>query len=38
MQQWVPFFTNDHQHMDLFFRRLKALQVQLLSTASKGLV
>ncbi len=36
MQQWGPFFTNNHQHMDLFLRRLIALQVQLLSTASKG--
>ncbi len=34
MQHWGPFSTNNGEHMDLFLRRLIALQVQLLSTAS----
>ncbi|AEO64018.1 uncharacterized protein THITE_2109690 [Thermothielavioides terrestris NRRL 8126] len=34
MQQWGPFLVNDRHCMDLFLRRLIALQVQLLSTAT----
>ncbi len=34
MQQWGPFRINEHEEMDLFLRRLIALQVQLLETAS----
>lgn len=36
MHQWGPFSTKSDDDMNLLFRRLVALQVQLLSTASAG--